>query len=306
MVTVAAQATLTIMPGTVVRFGADSGIFVLGRLVAKGSAESPIHFSSMYSEAAPSDWYGVVLTGTAKKNVFEHVQMQGAETAIYARSSSLEVKQFRVENSAAAIKLADSIAYLKNIAITGCPSGLSSVKSELELESVVIDKAETAVSVTATALTASRVKISSSSQSAFVAEKSQLKIEKSTFSGNLTGAMVIGCEGSLYNSSFVANSETAVILSGSLLRFSSNLVSGSRIGLQLVDNMPVIWGNSLYANSTYNILYLGEGKLSAGGNWFGTATIGLISKSVYSKSPGALMLLPLLAVDPVPVKVKDF
>ena len=306
MVTIAAQATLTIMPGTVVRFGADSGILVLGRIVAKGAADLPIILTSTYAEPAPSDWYGIVLTGTAKKNIFEQVHMQGARVAIYARFSSFESKQLQVANSAVALKLADSIANLKNLAVSDCPTGLSSVKSEIALESVVIERGETALSVTASSLTATKLTITASLQVALVAEKSQLKIEKSDFSGNLSGAMVIGCEGSFSTSKFMTNSDTAVVLSGSLLKFNSNLVSGNKIGVQLVDNLASIWGNSIYANSRYNLLYLGEDILYGGGNWFGTANPELLQKSLFSKRPGAMQMLPFLATDPLSEQPKDF
>jgi len=299
MVTVAAQATLTIMPGTIVRFGDNSGIFVLGRIVAKGASELPITLASQYSDPAAADWYGIVLTGTSKKNVFEQTKIQGAATAIYARSSSTELKNIHVENSSVAIKLADSIASLKELVIAKCSSGLYIVKSEVDIESVAVDGCETAMTIISSALTAVDLKISHSSQAALVAEKSQLKIENSVFSGNLAGVMIIDCEGSFNNSKFINNSDTAVTLSGSLLRFSSNLVSGNKIGIQLVDNLPSIWGNSIYANSTYNLLYLGEGLLYAGGNWFDTVNPDLLNKSLFTKRAGAIQVQPLLAANPL-------
>lgn len=306
MVTVAAQATLTVMPGTVVRFGPDSGILVLGRIVAKGTAELPILFSSFYLQPSPSDWYGIVLIGTAKKNIFDQVQMQGAEAAIYARSSSLKLKQLRIGNSSSGIILTDSIADAQGIFISGCSSGLSALQSEVDLEAVTIEKSETALSVTASSLTATRLKIASSSKSAFKAEKSQLKIEKSLFSANLGGAIVIACQGSINNSKFIANSETAVVLSDSPLRFSSNLVSGSKVGIQLLDNLSAVWGNSVYANSSYSILYSGDENIYLGGNWLGTTNIELVNQSLFSKKPGAIKLLPLLVTDPLSDPLKDF
>jgi hypothetical protein len=306
MVTVAAQATLAIMPGTVVRFGADSGILVLGRIVAKGSTELPIVLTSKYSEPAPSDWYGIVLTGTVKRNILEHLHIHGAEAAIYARFSSFELKKLRVDSSSVAIKLADTIASMKELAISDCSRGLHSDKSEIDLESVVIERGETAISVTSTSLIATKLKISGSLQAALVAEKSQLKVEHSVLSGNHTGAMVIGCEGSFNSSEFTANSDTALILSRSLLKFSSNLVSDNKIGIQLVDNLSSIWGNSIYANKSYNLLYLGEDILYIGGNWFNTGDLETLNKSAFSKRPGAIKLLPLLVTDPLRAHRKDF
>lgn len=306
MVTVAAQTTLTIMPGTVVRFGPDSGILVLGRIVAKGTKELPILFTSNYLQPAPSDWYGIVLTGTAKKNIFEQLKMHGAEAAIYARSSSMELRQLHIENSSMAITLADSIADFKEMTITGCSTGISSIKSEVDLESVTIEKGEIGLSVNESSLTATNLKISSSSKSAFITEKSRLKIEKSVFSGNLGGAMVIGCEGTVNSSKFIANVETAVVLSGSLLKFSLNLVSGSTVGVQLADNLASVWGNSIHTNSSYNLLYSGDENIYLGGNWLGTTSSELVNNTLFSKRPGAIKLVPLLATDPWKEPRNDF
>lgn len=298
MVTVAAQATLTIMPGTVVRFSADSGLLVLGRVVAKGTTALPVLLTSNFLHPAHADWYGIVLTGTAKKNIFEHLKLQGAETGIYSRFSSFELNHLSVDNSSVALKFADSIVALKEVAISGCSTGISSVKSEVELESVIIDKSEIGLTVTSSSLSADKLIISLSSQSALIAEKSQLKIERSVFSNNASGAVITDCGGSFTYSKFIANSETAVVLRGSLLRFNANLVSGSKVGIQLLDNLPSVWGNSIYANSSYNLFYSGDEHIYLGGNWLGTINGSFVTDTVFSKRPDAIKLLPLLAADP--------
>lgn len=306
MVTVSAQATLTIKPGTVVRFGADSGILVLGRIVARGSAELPIIFTSIYSEPAPSDWFGIVLTGTGKKNILEALKILGAEVAIYARTSSFEIRRLHIANCSVALKLADSIAHLKDLVISECSSGLSAVKSEVDIESVIVERCGTGVSLLSSALTAIDLKITGSSRAALEAEKSHLRIEKSVFADNLAGITLIGCEGSVTGSRLVTNRDTAVTLSGSLLRFNSNLVSGSRIGVQLIDTLPAIWGNSIHGNSSYNILYLGEDLLYLGGNWFATVKPDLLKKTLFSKHADAIQILPLLENDPLSDDRQDF
>jgi hypothetical protein len=306
IVTVAPQATLTIMSGTVIRFGVNSGIFVLGRIVARGSTALPITFTSQYPDSAVSDWYGIVLTGTAKKNIFEHLKIQGAEAAIHARHSSIELKQLQIENSAFAIKLADSIASIKESTVTACSNGISSLKSEVDLDSVVIEKGRTAISAISSSLTAVGLKISSSAESAFVSEKSNLRIEKSVFSDNVAGAKVSNCEGSLNGSKFMDNAGAAVVLTGSMLQFSANHVSGNKVGLQLNDNLSAVWGNSLHSNSSYDLLYLGDDKMYAGGNWFGSARVEAVQKTTFSKTNGAMQLLPLLASDPLAVPLKAF
>jgi hypothetical protein len=305
-VTVAPQATLTILPGTVVRFAADSGLLVLGRVVAKGSPAELIILTSLYLEPLASDWHGIVMTGTSKKNLLEYLKIEGAETGIYARFSSVELKNLRVEKSLVAIKLVDSIAYLKDTLVSGCSTGLSAFKSEVDIDSTAFENGGNGISVALSSLTADKLKILSSSQSAFTAEKSQLKIEKSVFSGNSNGVRVTGCSGGFNNSKFTYNSEAGAVLSGSSFKFSSNLVYGNKVGIQLEDDLPSVWGNSIQGNSSYNILYLGDEKIYAGGNWFGTASGESLNKTLFSKHPGALRILPVLASEPLNDSPKDF
>ncbi|MEM7609026.1 MAG: hypothetical protein AAF411_27065, partial [Myxococcota bacterium] len=68
------NATLTIMPGTVIQGAAGQNALVVttsGRLVAEGTAADPIIFTSSNAvgEREPGDWGGVVLLGLAPINV---------------------------------------------------------------------------------------------------------------------------------------------------------------------------------------------------------------------------------------------
>lgn len=62
VVTVAAEATLTIQPGVTVYGNADSALVVQGRLNAIGTSTSPILFSSS-TDNAPGGWIGVEIDG---------------------------------------------------------------------------------------------------------------------------------------------------------------------------------------------------------------------------------------------------
>jgi len=305
MVTVAAEATLTISPGTVIRFGANSGILVLGRIAVKGSAENPVTFSSLYTEPHPSDWYGIVLTGTGKKNIFENVMIHGAETAIYVRFSSIEMKKIRLTSSATAVSLLDSTGSFKDVAITDCATGLSAQKSEVDLESVALEKGKIGIAALSSALSADKLKISAFTQAAFTADRSHLKLANGRFSANLTGARIIACDGSIINSRFIGNIESGVTLSGSGIRFSANLVAGNRVGLQLEDNLAAVWGNSIQGNLNYNLLYLGDENIYLGGNWLGKLKADSMDKSIFSRRPGAVLLLPVLASDPLSASETD-
>ncbi len=305
MVTVPPQTTLTVMPGSKIRFSENSGILVYGRIAVKGTPESPVYISSLFEEPRPSDWNGIFLIGTEKNNLFDHLVIQGADTAILASFSQFEASGIRIENSSTALQLTDSIVKVKNSAISTSGFGIHSVKSEVDLESVTFETNRSALSFLSSAVSAVNLRLRHNSGTAFTAEKSQLKLDRILFSFNLNGLKTTACDGSITNSRFISNREIAASLTGSNLKFSDNHISGSRVGLHIDDNNPTVWRNSISANSSYNILYLGEERLFAGGNWLGQNVAEMRELLVFSKRPGALLTAPLLAADPHPSARQD-
>jgi len=305
MVTVSPNTTLKVMPGSVIRFAANSGILVYGRIALQGTPESPIIITSVYETAGPSDWNGIFLAGTEKNNTFEHIVIRGADTAIQASFSALEANSILIEDASTALKLSNSTATVRNSAIFSSPAGILATKSEIDLVSTTFDRNGSALTLNSSALTAVNVKLRNSAQTAFTAENSHVKLDGMLFSFNLNGIRTTGCDGSITNSSFISNKETAAIFTASNLKFSDNHVSGSRVGLQLDDNSPALWRNSISGNSSYNLLYLGNERYFAGGNWLGQANRESQEIAVFSKQPGALLTAPLLAVDPHPPAALD-
>jgi RHS repeat-associated protein len=88
-VNVPSGMTLTIQPGTIVKFGANGGINVQagGQLIAKGTLAQPIYFTSINDNSvggtaagstgtpAPGDWGSVIINGTGATATFNHVHM---------------------------------------------------------------------------------------------------------------------------------------------------------------------------------------------------------------------------------------
>ncbi|MBK6767715.1 MAG: right-handed parallel beta-helix repeat-containing protein [Ardenticatenales bacterium] len=64
---VMADATLTIAPGTTLRFAPDTALQVQGTLVARGTEEARIRFESARAEPRPGDWTGLQLIGAGAR-----------------------------------------------------------------------------------------------------------------------------------------------------------------------------------------------------------------------------------------------
>ena len=93
-------ATLTIEPGTTVRFHkidsnndqiGDSEIRVLGRILAEGSKEAPITFKSAEKNPAPKDWSYVLIFSSAHTNSLQYCLFRDAFTGLQVHFSTASV-----------------------------------------------------------------------------------------------------------------------------------------------------------------------------------------------------------------------
>jgi hypothetical protein len=86
-VTVASGVTLTIQPGTVVRFSPGRPFFItqaaltiMGRLIAIGTADKPIRFTSDVLQPDRGDWGGFGFSGGSAGNIIDHAIIEFAHT----------------------------------------------------------------------------------------------------------------------------------------------------------------------------------------------------------------------------------
>ncbi len=93
-------ATLTIQPGTTVRFHkidtnsdgiGDAEIRVLGRILARGTQKKPITFKSAEKNPAPRDWSYILIFASARKNFFQYCLFRDAFTGLQVHFSTAEV-----------------------------------------------------------------------------------------------------------------------------------------------------------------------------------------------------------------------
>lgn len=93
-------ATLTIQPGTTIRFHridsnndgiGDSEIRVLGQIRAVGTKEAPITFKSAEKNPAPKDWSYVLIFASAEKNFLQYCHFLDAFTGLQVHFSTASV-----------------------------------------------------------------------------------------------------------------------------------------------------------------------------------------------------------------------
>jgi parallel beta-helix repeat protein len=97
-VTVNQGATLTIEPGVEVKFGGDFSLIINGRLIANGTQNSMITFTSNKYQPSPGDWGTIEISGT-QQSLLKYCSIQYATNGTTTEGGNVEVENSVVSNS---------------------------------------------------------------------------------------------------------------------------------------------------------------------------------------------------------------
>lgn len=125
-------ATLTILPGATVRFSwldedangiGDGELNVEGRLLARGTRERPIRFTSARESPAPKDWTYVMIS-TSRESVVEHALFEYAFTGLQVHLSSAAVRNSAFRRNFEALRFSTSDIAVERNTITDNTYGI--------------------------------------------------------------------------------------------------------------------------------------------------------------------------------------
>jgi hypothetical protein len=291
------KVTLTLQPGTTVRFkgnnGSGAGLLVQGRLQAFGSQQQPVVLTSLYAEPGAGDWQGVRFVASEKNNVMEHCRIQGAVRGLEVAFSTLTARELQVTACQTGVFLQDAVATLNEIMVSSCDTGLDGDESELDLREPVIADNLTGITVSGSALIVRGGRITGNRQQGLAAQNSRLRLARAMIAGNGTGAAFTGSEGSMSDCRLLDQRATALQVVRSRLRVSGCEIRGNRIGLSLADRKAVFWGNAVHQNTGFDLAYAGSDELSLGGNWWS------MNPPKVDVQGGRVQLEPLLGRSPL-------
>ncbi|MBC8019185.1 MAG: right-handed parallel beta-helix repeat-containing protein [Verrucomicrobia bacterium] len=282
---VAAQATLRIEPGTVIRFMTVSSsrqlprLVVMGRIQSIGTLDRPILFTAGSATLVKGGaWGGLLLLSSEKRNQLEHCRIEGAETGLEGRFSIVTAKALSITRSTNGCILRDSTASLASSNINDCDTGLEAHDSEVELRDATLAANRRGMSLFRSSVVMSSVVVTGSTELAILSDDCRLKFTACEISDNAGGARVTGGEGQIFLSSFVRNRETALHLASARLKISRCRISDNlRDGLRLEDDRATIWGNAISDNGGYNLVSAGRDTVNAVQNWWGSSVESVIA-----------------------------
>jgi len=300
---VAPQATLRIEPGTVVRFMPVKGarplprLVVMGRIQSIGTVDRPILFAPQYAVSNMGDWGGVLLLSSEKRNQFEHCRIEGAETGLEGRFSTVSAKALSITRSTTGCMLRDSTVTLTAVSISACETGVMVHDSEVELRDAAVAGNKRGLLLYRSSVVMSSVKVTGSSQQAILSEECRLRLNSCEISDNALGARISGGEGQIFLSRFIRNRDIALHLAAARLKISRCQISHNMFdGLKLEDDRATLWGNAITNNGGYNLVYSGQESVNVLQNWWGTND----EASIVSKLSAAAAALRSAAVNVYP------
>ena len=297
---------LIILPGTVVEFSkkdtngdgiGENGLFIQGRLLAKGTREAPIFFRSAEKNRKMGDWDSInIMNSDGSQNLIEYCQIEDAYRGAHFHFANLAITNTVFRNNYRGVQFQESAIAIRNSWIYGNKSGLQGRDSTIVFNNnQVADNYDGANFF--------RVNLTAEGNRFLRNQKEGLRLRESTsaITGNLVDANRFGVMiADTYRSSFSrnvisANSEFGVSLKNSdNLELSGNFFTGNGInGLNIQDSSATVrgnlfagngergigilsfsgylTGNNFMKNGLYAVDYEGTADLAAPDNWWGVA-----------------------------------
>lgn len=279
IVTVAPGVVLEIRPGTVVRFTrrdsnqdgiGEHELFIQGRLLAQGTAEQPIVFTSAEANPAPADWGALNMMASEEANLFSHCRIEYAYRGFHAhfaaakldhcllrfnqrgvqfQESEVDMVDSQIVDNLNGLQFRNSQVNLARLEVKGNYWGLRGVYSEVQLEDCLIaDNLVNGANF----------------------RDSTVELRGNRIVNNRKGLYLQRSQGRVEANLFSDNSEHGVFLEESQADLVGNLVTGNgRAGVKYVNSQGLMQGNRFEHNGEYALVNDGQGAVDARGNWWG-------------------------------------
>ena len=113
------NTTLTIEPGTLIRFMGQYTLTVIGTLIAEGTETDSIRFTSGNRRPFEGDWASInFITSEAEASVFTHVIVEYAEIGIYLHYTALHITNSRISDNFCGIEIMEAAPVIEGNYIT--------------------------------------------------------------------------------------------------------------------------------------------------------------------------------------------
>jgi parallel beta-helix repeat protein len=295
---------LFILPGTIIEFFkkdttgtgiGENGLLIQGRLIAKGTPESPILFRSAEKVKKSGDWDSInIMNSAGAQNLIEHCRIEHAYRGLHFHFSHVGLYNSHVTNNYRGIQFQESLVLLKGNHIYGNRSGVQGRDSDVTLADNVISSNNLGANFFRTNLTVRGNRFTGNGKEGLRIREGVSSLQENLIDGNRFGLMVADMFYGDYRRNMITNNlEVGISLKNAdNLEVVGNMVAGNGFnGLNIQESRAVIkgnqftdngergigvqsfdgeiTGNNFIKNRLYAIDLEGSQDVDASGNWWG-------------------------------------
>lgn len=279
ILTVAPGVVLELRPGTVVRFTrmdsnrdgiGEHELFIQGRILAQGTAEQPVVFTSAEAAPVPGDWGALNMMASEETNLFSHCRIEYAYRGFHAHFAAARLEQCLLRFNQRGVQFQESEVELRDCRILDNLNGLQFRNSKVNLDRCQIQGNYWGLRGVYCEVRIQDSTIAGNLVNGANFRDSTVELRGNRVVGNRKGLYLQRSQGRIEGNLFADNSEHGIFLEDSQAEVVGNLVSGNgRAGVRIVNSQGLLQGNRLEHNGEYALVNDGQGRVLAQGNWWG-------------------------------------
>lgn len=294
VVTVFQEITLTIEPGTTVMFKkvdtngdgfGENEIYIQGEVVAEGTKERPIIFTSAEKVKNAGDWVAInMMVSEDKKNIFKNCILEYSYNGFHAHFSTMNLIDCEIRYSLLAVQFQDSTVSIKGCNIHDNNQAIQFRDSSLDIEGTWIKDNNVGIRCVYSKVNFIDNRILGSAMKGFQVRGSDINIKDSMFENNRSGITLQDSKVSIDMSMILANMEDGISLHNSEAKITNTYIMlNGDDGIMVENSTAVINKNNIFNNAKYNINLDQEEGIDARYNFLGSDIIDMIDKFNYDK-----------------------
>lgn len=280
ILTVAPGVTLEIRPGTTVRFTrfdsngdgiGEHELFVQGALLAAGTAQAPVRFTSAEAAPVPGDWGAINMMASEADNRLTHCLVEYAYRGFHAHFARAELTDSEFRRNLRGIQFQESTVRVARCRIAGNVNGMQFRDSTVTVADTVVEENYWGVRCVYSEVVLAGCRIESNLVNGLNLRDSSVQATGNRIAGNRKGLYLQRSHGTIAGNELLDNSEHGIFLEQSDCQLRLNRISGNgRAGVKWVDSRGRLTENLLTDNGEYAFINDGAAPVDARGNWWGS------------------------------------
>ena len=286
------EATLTILPGTTVEFTktdtdgdgiGENEIYIQGQIIADGTKEKPIVFTSAEEHKRPGDWGAVnIMVSQGKKNELSHCVIEYGYRGFHMHFSKASISDSVMRHNYLGIQCQDSQLEVARCEITGNRGAIVFKDSKLKINGCRIADNYWGVRFLYGEVEMKDNLITGNLINGVTFRETKVSASGNRLIGNRKGFSSEQAQVSLKDNVIEDSDESGLYLKHSSGDITGNVISGSGdSGISIEDSDARISGNDITGNRYYAIDNNGSMDVDARGNWWGSTDAAAVAKMEY-------------------------